>query len=155
MRSRHSSLYDTQMTEETKKTVIRQEAKIVEAIRTTNKQIENLGNKMKQFEMIDPDEDDGETEDDKRQLLKEVEERKMGLNASKKALETLLSSTQKRTNVTVTDIRISGDGKVLAGMDHEDEVGDVTVTIKNVEASDRGQAALGYLSRLNPNEFFK
>lgn len=128
---------------------------IVEAIAATDKQIVEIGNRLRRLSISDPAEEDHEAAEDRAEAFKDIDEERAALKASRKVLEGLLSKTQERTGITITNVRISKGGRLLSGLvNTQGKYANSTITIDNVEATTGGTGVAGIVEGINLDNFF-
>jgi hypothetical protein len=91
---RYSSVRHSHITEEIKKTISTNQAEVDGAITTTDKQLIILENKVEELNLSGDDEEAAGTEG-KAEALRQLEEERKALNASRKLLDELLSKSQE------------------------------------------------------------
>jgi len=91
---RYSSVRHSHITEEIKKTISTNQAEVNGAITTTDKQLIILENKVEELNLSSDDEEAAGTEG-KAEALRQLEEERKALNASRKLLDELLSKSQE------------------------------------------------------------
>jgi pyruvate-formate lyase len=91
---RYSSVRHSHITEEIKKTISTNQAEVNGAITTTDKQLIILENKVEELNLSGDDEEAAGTEG-KAEALRQLEEERKALNASRKLLDELLSKSQE------------------------------------------------------------
>jgi hypothetical protein len=97
-----------------------------------------------------------EAAEEKAEVLKQIKEERAALNASRNLLEGLLSNTQKQTGIRVTNVRMSGGGKVLSGLvNTQEKYTNSNVIIDNIEATSGGTGIAGIVEGINLDNFFK
>lgn len=151
----HSSLRHTHITEEIKRTISTKETEIAEAIVATDKQMVETGNRLQQLSIADPAQED-QSGNDRVETLRDITQERAALEASRKVLGELLSKTQERTGITITNVRISKGGQVLSGLiNTQGKYSDSTITIDNVEATTGGKGVVGIVEGVDLDNFFK
>jgi hypothetical protein len=152
---RHSSIRHTHITEEIKRTIMTKETEIAGAIVTREKQIMKVKNRLQEVSIADPTQEGDEAADEKVEVLKQIREERAALNASRNVLEGLLSKTQERTGISITNVRMSGGGQVLSGLvNTQGKYTNSNVTIDNIEATSGGKGVAGIVEGVNLDNFF-
>lgn len=143
------------MTTEIREKVTKSEVEIVAAIKSSDIQIMEVENSLKQVSLADPGQE-GDEATEKTGALKQIKEEQKALSESRELLEALLAKTKDRSGISVTNIRMSDQGKVLAGVINTGgKYTDAHVVIDNVEANSGGQAITGIVEGLTYSDFFK
>lgn len=143
------------MTKEIREKVTKSEVEIVAAIKSSDIQMTEVENRFKEVSLADPGQE-GDQATEKTGALAQIKEEQKALRESRELLKALLAKTKDRSGVSVTNIRMSGEGKVVAGVINTGgKYADAQVVIDNVEANSGGQGITGIVEGLSLNDFFK
>lgn len=110
------------------------EAEVTGAIVAQDKQLVEANNRLQEVSVIDLARGADETAQEKA-------EERAALNACRKVLEGLLSKTQERTGISVTNIRMSEGGRVALGL--------VNIQDKYANSADNIEATSGGSTKVN------
>ena len=78
------------------------------------------------------------------------------MKISYKVLEGLLTKTQERTGISITNVRMRGGGQVLSGLiNTQGKYTNSNVAIDNIEATSSGKGIAGIVEGVNLDDFFK
>lgn len=131
------------------------ETEIAGAIVARDKQMMEVENRLQEVSIADPQEGDEATEE-KAEVLKQINEERAALNASRNVLEGLLSKAQERTGISITNVRTSEGGQVMSGLiSTQGKYTNSNVTIDNIEATSGGKVIAGIVEGVNLDNFFK
>jgi hypothetical protein len=83
------------------------ETEVTGAIVAQDKQLAEVNNRLQEISVVDPTRGAGEAAQEKAEVLEQINEERAALNACRKVLEGLLSKTQERTGISVTNVRMS------------------------------------------------
>jgi hypothetical protein len=92
---RYSSVRHSHITEEIKKTRSTKQAEVKGAITTADKQLVVLENKLEELNLSSDDEEVAAPKEGKAEALRQLEEERKAVNASRKLLDELLSKSQE------------------------------------------------------------
>lgn len=95
MLHRYSSIRHTHITEEIKQTIATKQTEIKGAITTADKQLVVLENRLEELNLSDDDQEEAGSTESKDEALRQLEEERRALNASRKLLDELLSKSQE------------------------------------------------------------
>jgi predicted mannosyl-3-phosphoglycerate phosphatase (HAD superfamily) len=117
--------------------------------------IVGIGNRLQEASIANPVEEINEEADDKSRVLQEINEERAALEASRKVLEGLLSKTQERTGITITNVRTSEGGRAATGLiNTQGKYANANITIDNIEATKDGKVIAGIADGVNLDNFF-
>jgi hypothetical protein len=132
------------------------ETEIAGAIVARDKQIMEVKDRFQEVSIAAPTQEGDEAAEEKAEALKQINEERAALNASRNLLEGLLSKTQARTGISVTNVRMSEGGQVLSGLvNTQGKYANSNVTIDNIEATSGGKGIAGIVEGINLDNFFK
>jgi hypothetical protein len=132
------------------------ETEIAGAIVARDKQIMEVKDRFQEVSIAAPTREGDEAAEEKAEALKQINEERAALNASRNLLEGLLSKTQARTGISVTNVRMSEGGQVLSGLvNTQGKYTNSNVTIDNIEATSGGKGIAGIVEGINLDNFFK
>lgn len=156
---RHSSIRLTGMTTEIRQQITTTELQIAAAIKVSEGQLTEVEKMLTDVSLKVAGSGGGGGEaaatDDKSEALKQIAEERKGLSESRKILEALLAKTKDISGISVTNIKMSDDGQILAGLVNTGgKYVDARVTIDNVTATSGGQGVAGIVDGLDLNAFF-
>lgn len=152
--SRHSSIRHTHITEEIKKTIV-PETEIAGAINTIDNRIVKAKERLQEAFLADPTKGIDEEDDDKSAVLQEIHEERVTLEASRKVLERLLSTTQERTGISITNVRVSEGGRAATGLlNTREKYVNANITIENIDVTKGGKVIAGIAEDVNLDNFF-
>jgi hypothetical protein len=135
--------------------VVLRETEISGAIDTIDNSIIGIGERLKEASLTDPTEGSSEEANNKSKLLQEINEERTALEASRKVLEGLLSKTQERTGISITNVRTSEGGRAVTGLiNTQGRYANANIIIKDVEATKDGKIIAGIAEGVNMNNFF-
>jgi len=142
---RRSSVQHSHITEEIqKKIVATKEVQVNEAITAIEDSKIRVESRLKDISAADRKQSTSEDVEDKVQAVEGISDEKVALSASQKALRKMLSKTEKRSEVTVTNIFTDNSSKVLAGIiNTQGKHGKVEVMIDNVHSKNGGKVIAG------------
>ena len=130
------------------------ETEIAGAIVARDKQMMEVENRLQEVSIADPQKGDEAAE--KAEVLKQINEERAALNASRNVLEGLLSKAQERTGISITNVRTSEGGQVMSGLiSTQGKYTNSNVTIDNIEATSGGKVIAGIVEGVNLDNFFK
>lgn len=92
---RYSSVRNSHITEEIKKTISTKQAEVKGAITAANKQLVVLENKLEELDLSSDDEDAAGAKEGKAEALRQLEEERKALDVSRRLLDELLSKSQE------------------------------------------------------------
>lgn len=152
---RHSSIRQSGTTTEIRKQLTASEIQITAAIKSIEAQKTESEKRLTHVSLQDAGDENSERSRDKSDALRQIEEERKELSESRKVLEALSAKTKDKSNVSVTNIRMSDSGKVLAGMvNTQGRYTDARINIDNVTATTGGRAITGIVENLNITDFF-
>jgi hypothetical protein len=93
--NRYSSIRHIHITEEIKKTIVTNQTEIIRAIGTTDNQLMEAGKRLEELNTASDDKVKAESTENRSDILKQIEEERTALNASRKLLGELLSKVQE------------------------------------------------------------
>jgi hypothetical protein len=135
---------------------VTKETEIAGAIVTGDKQMMEVENRLQEVSIADPTQEGDEAAEEKAKVFQQINEERAALSASRKVLEGLLSKTQERTGISITNVRTSGGGQVLSGLiNTQGKYTNSNVTIDNIEATSGGKGVAGIVEGVNLDDFFK
>lgn len=94
MPQRYSSIRHTHITEEVKKVILTKQTDIASAIRTTDKQLAEVGKRLEELNVAGDDQIEAESTKNRVDALRQIEEERKALSTSRKLLNELLSKSQ-------------------------------------------------------------
>jgi hypothetical protein len=97
MRRRYSSVRHSHVTEEIKKTISIKQTEVKGAITTTDKQLVKLESKLDGLNLSSDNEEVASLEEGKDGALRQLEEERKALNASRKLLDELMSKSREES----------------------------------------------------------
>lgn len=152
---RHSSIRQSGITTEIRKQITTSEFQLAAAIKVRDEQLIEVEKRLKDVSLKDAGQESDEAED-KSEALNQIEDEREALSESRKLLEALLAKTKERSGISVTNIRLSTDGQVLAGLVNPGgNYADARIVVDNVEATSGGQGIAGIVEGLDLKDFFK
>lgn len=132
------------------------ETEIAGAVVARDKQMMDVENRLQEVSIADPTQEGDEAAEEKAKVFQQINEERAALNASRKVLEGLLSKTQERTGISITNVRMSRGGQVLSGLiNTQGKYTNSNVTIDNIEATSGGKGVAGIVEGVNLDNFFK
>jgi hypothetical protein len=135
--------------------VVFEETKISGAINAIDKSIVGIRERLQEASLTDPAKESSEEANDKSKLLEEINEERIALETSRKALEGLLSKTQERTGISIQNVRASDGGKAAVGLiNTQGKYANSNITVEDVEATKDGRVIAGIADGVNMNNFF-
>lgn len=152
--SRHSSIHHTDMTKEIQDKITTSEVAIAAAIKSREIDITEIENRFEAVSLADPGQDNVEVME-RDGALKQIEEERKALNESRELLEALLAETKDRSGISITNIRMSHDGKVNAGLiNTKGKYVNARINIDNVEATTGGKGIVGIAEGVSLDNFW-
>ena len=131
------------------------ETEISGAIAAMDNRIVGIRNKLQEASIASPIEEINEEADDKSRVLQEINEERAALEASRKVLKGLLSKSQERTGITITNVRMSEGGMAATGLiNTQGKYANANITIDNIEATKNGKVIAGIAEGVNLDNFF-
>lgn len=94
MPQRYSSIRHSHITEEIKKMIFTKQTDITSAIRTTDKQLAEVGKRLEELNVAGDDQVEAESTKNRADALRQIEEEHKALTTSRKLLNELLSKAQ-------------------------------------------------------------
>lgn len=94
MPQRYSCIRHSHITEEIKKAILTKQTDIASAIRTTDKQLAEVGERLGELNVTDDDQIEAESTKNRADALRQIEEERKALSTSRKLLNELLSKAQ-------------------------------------------------------------
>ena len=146
------------MTTEIRKQITTTELEIAAAIKVSEGQLTEVEKRLTDVSLkhAGGQESGDAASADKIEALKQIEDERKELIESRKVLETLLAKTKEKSGISVTNIHMSENGRVLAGLINTGgKFVDASVNIDNVTARSGGQGVAGIVEGLDLNAFFK
>lgn len=96
------------------------------------------------------------TTDNKSKALKQIAEEQKALSKSCEILDALLAKTNKKNGISITNINISNNDQVLAGLFNTDsKCVDACIIIDNVTTKSVGQGVVSIVNDFDMSTFFK
>lgn len=92
---RYSSIRHTHITEEIKKTISTKQIEITSAIGATDLQLAEVGKRLEELNVVGDIQEEVESTENKADALRQIEEERKALSASRKLLDELLSKVQE------------------------------------------------------------
>lgn len=131
------------------------ETEIAGTIVAKDKQMMEVKNRLQEVSIANAQKSD-EAAEEKAEVLKQINKERAALNASRNLLEGLLSNTQERTGIRVTNVRMSEGGQVMSGLvNTQGKYTNSNITIDNIEATSGGKGIAGIVEGVNLDNFFK
>ena len=94
MSQRYSSIRHSHITEEIKKMIVTKQTDIASAIKTTDKQLAEVGKRLEELNVAGNDQVEAESMKNRADALRQIEEEHKALSTSQKLLNELLSKAQ-------------------------------------------------------------
>lgn len=120
MPQRYSSIRHSHITEEIKKMIVTKQTDIASAIRTTDKQLAEVGKRLEELDVAGDDQAEAESTKNRADALRQIEEEHKALSTSRKLLNELLSKaqdgavakavTERRTHSTIVTFGAQNSG---------------------------------------------
>lgn len=150
---RHSSIRQTNMTERLEATIKVREVEITTAIATRREQIEEVEHSLRDMTIAEPGlRSDEATE--REEVLKQFTKEREALIESQILLEVLLAKTKERTGISITNVRISGEGsRSNVGIFNTSTDG-ITLFADNIDTSSGGRSIVGVANNVPFDKFF-
>jgi hypothetical protein len=91
---RYSSIRHSHITEDIKKVILTKQTDIASAIRTTDRQLAEVGKRLEELNVAGDDQIEAERTKNRADALRQIEEERKALSTSRKLLNELLSKAQ-------------------------------------------------------------
>lgn len=141
------------MTEKLKETIVARELEITAAMAIRDDQIAEVSRRVGEVSIAEPALR-GDEARERDEVLKQLTEEREALSESRKLLEGLLAKTKERSGITITNVRVSGEGsKSVAGVVNTSADGK-TLLLDNIDISSGGKSMAGILHGVSLDNFF-
>lgn len=141
------------MTEKLEKTIKVREVEITAVIATRREQIEEVEHSWRDMSIAEPALR-GDEAREREEVLKQFTQEREALIESRKLLEGLLAKTKERTGISITNVRIIGEGsRSNVGIFNTSADGK-TLFVDNIETSSGGRSFVGVANNVPFDKFW-
>ena len=141
------------MTENLKETIKIREVEITAAIVTRDEQIKKVEHSLREMSIAKPALG-GDEARERDEVLKQFTDEQKALNESRKLLEGLLAKTKERTGISITNVRVTGEGsRSNVGIINTSADG-ITMVVGNIDISSGGRSIVGVAKNVPLEKFF-
>lgn len=151
---RNSSIRQSDVTTEIRKQLTKSEIELAAAIKSRDIQITEVEKRLEDVSLADPSQQ-GDEASEKAGAVQQIEEEEKALRESRELLQVLLAKSKDQSGISVTNIRMSDKGQVVAGLvNAKGKHANARVVIDNVEVTSGGKAIIGIAEDLSLDNFF-
>lgn len=141
------------MTEKLEATIKVREVEITTAIAARSEQIEEVEHSLRDMSIAEPGLS-GDEATEREEVLKQFTKEREALIESQILLEGLLAKTKERTRISITNVRISGEGsRSNVGIFNTSTDGK-TLFVDNIDTSSGGRSIVGVANNVPFDKFF-
>lgn len=141
------------MTEKLEATIKVREVEITTAIATRREQIDEVEHSLRDMSIAKPGLR-GDEATEREEVLKQFTKEREALIESQILLEGLLAKTKERTRISITNVRISGEGsRSNVGIFNTSTDGK-TLFVDNIDTSSGGRSIVGVANNVPFDKFF-